>query len=88
MIEAGDNRISICLRLIEPLNWLLKVPSDNPESVNKGLLNLIGQRFREVRAVIKKYENSNKNDDRILHIKELFDKAEKTQQCLIDSYSE
>lgn len=75
MVRAGDNRISICLRLIEPLNWLLKVVSGKNDEVNQGLLNIIDQRVREVRTEIERYAQNNKGDTRITHVFELWEKA-------------
>lgn len=68
MINSGDNRISIYLRLIESLNWIMKVASEKADQISQGMRNLIEQHIREVRSEIDNFATRNYNDERIPYI--------------------
>lgn len=85
MITSSDNRISICLRLIESLNWILKVASEKTGPVPQGMRNLIEQRIREVRSEIDNYATRNHSDTRIPHVLGLWEKASISYGRLVES---
>lgn len=85
MISSGDTRITIYIRLIECLDWLLKIVSDKRSNIKEGLRNLFEQRLREVREEVEKYARLHKNDNRISHLLEKFEEISKRYRTLINS---
>lgn len=85
MISARDNRISIFIRLIESLNWMLKVVSEKTDPVPQGMRNLIEQRIREVRSEIDGFATRNHNDERIPYLLEQWEGVASRYGFLVES---
>lgn len=77
MIDSGDFRIPVYLRLIEALGWLVR-DSLSRKTLSAGLKNMMDQRIREVREEIDRYSRQHPQDARVSHLITQWETAHKS----------
>jgi hypothetical protein len=70
MIRTGDVRMPTFLRLCDALKWICQVLARGRGALSEGLHNLVDQRFRESREVVRAQASHRSNDARFAFVEQ------------------